>query len=155
MVGRRATAVLYEEGENGLSEARFQAIRARFDAIKQSLPLDPSDWSFEISRWPVGDGTPHIEIEGLLQFVVSERGYEYERRIAADEDELLYWLITAITGPVAVRWEAHHRIPGDDPRRRWFAKEIEMLQAVNPRWAERRAREHERSLKGLSKEPPR
>lgn len=138
-----------------MSEPRFQAIKARFDEIKRSLPLDPSDWTLELSRSPHGDGTPHIEIEGLLCFVISERGYEYERRIAVDEDELLYWLTTVITSQAASRWEACHREPGTDSRQGWFAKELEILQAINPQWAERRAKEHEQLLKGLSPESPR
>lgn len=138
-----------------VSEPRFQAIKARFDEIRRSLPLDPSDWSFELSRSPLGDGTPHIEIEGPLCFVISERGYEHERRIAGDEDELLYWLTTAITSHAASRWTACHREPGTDSRQGCFAKELEILQAINPHWAERRGREHERLLKGLSPEPPR
>lgn len=67
----------------------------------------------------------------------------------------MYWLTTVITSQAASRWEASHREPGTDSRQGWFAKELEILQAINPQWAERRAKEHEQLLKGLSPESPR
>ncbi len=127
----------------------FIAIKRRFELICELLPDNlAGNVRLELAESPIGDGTPHIEtIEGRLHYVVSERGNEFERRVAHNEDELLYWLVTDLTSTIASAWEAKHRVPWLDSRRRWFAKEIQILNRVNPEWAARRSDEQARLLR--------
>lgn len=139
-----------------MSDERLERIKARFDELLEALPLRPGDSKLELWQSPNQDACPYVEIkDDKLHYVVSERGFESVRKIARDEDEVLYWMVTAVVQYSASNWEAEHRLFWRDSRRRRFAKEVRMLKTVNPAWAERRARENERVLKGLSCEPPR
>src|SRR5690242_7624190 len=44
-------------------------------------------------------GLPHIELtsDGLMHWVVCERGSEVTRRTTGDDDELLYWVFESVT----------------------------------------------------------
>ncbi|MFJ9450673.1 Imm63 family immunity protein [Herbaspirillum sp. NPDC101397] len=93
------------------------------------------------------DGSPHIEIvDGFYHYVVTERGTEYERKIAADEDELLYWLLSDVTTAISVEIEVQNRVLGQDSRRQWFAKNVELLSRLNEKWAERKKSEYTQVL---------
>lgn len=140
-----------------MNEDLFESIKLRFDAIVSVLPKHPpGQHLFELSRYPSSDGAPHIELhEGRLDYVICERGSEWERRTARDEDELLYWIVTDITHELSFAWAAQHPIPWLSQRRRAFSKEIRLLRRINTAWAKRHAAEHKRILRGLSPEPPR
>ncbi len=87
---------------------------------------------------PQHDGTPHVEVVGgKYHYVVTERGREFERRVTESEDEILYWLVSDLVFDLATKYELEHRVPGRDSRRLLFAKEIELMERVNPEWAER------------------
>ncbi len=87
---------------------------------------------------PQHNGSPHIEIVGgRYHYVVTERGRELERRVTESLDRVLYWLVSDLVFDLAVKYELEHRIPGRDSRRLVFAREIELLEKLNPEWAER------------------
>lgn len=93
------------------------------------------------------DGAPHVElVDGRYQYVVTERGRELERRTAKDEDELLYWLIGDVTRGIAIQLESRRLIRTGDPRRQWFATDVEMLSRLRPEWGERRRAEYAQIL---------
>ena len=92
------------------------------------------------------DGTPHIEVRATYDFVVCERGSEFERRSTLDLDELLYWIFEGIAFSIASRYELAHRRDGEDSRRQLFSKQVEILASLSDRWGARRRREHDRIL---------
>jgi len=94
---------------------------------------------FVLPTSPVGDGSAHAEIvDGRYHYVQSERGTEYCRKVAADEDELLYWFTADSVWTMASDEELDHRQPGVDCRRWLFARELELLARASERWASRR-----------------
>ena len=85
---------------------------------------------------------PHLEVNGDgLHFVVVERGQEQLRRTTRQLDELLYWVFDGVTFSMAVKYEARHRVPGQDFRRLLFQHQLELLQQLKLAWAERCGRE--------------
>ena len=86
------------------------------------------------------DGSPHMEmVNGVYNYVVTERGSEWQRRSTSSEYEALQWLVDDLTWGIASGYELAHRIAGEDSRRQMFAKQIELLTAINPEWAAQKA----------------
>jgi len=101
-----------------------------------------------------GFGTPFIEInESGYNYVVSERGVEFKRRITKDLDKLLYWIFEAIVFQMASEYELKHRNSGEDFRRLLFSKEVELFKTLNPEWAIWKKEEIKRILKESPFEP--
>lgn len=130
----------------------LESIRVRYNDAIETIATVASIQDRRIlapfASSPTGDGSPHVELVGTtLYFVVSERGSEFERRPTSDSDELLYWLLSSVTASAAGVWELRHRRPGEDSRRLLFAKEVEILAALSPRWAERKKMELDCVLK--------
>jgi hypothetical protein len=93
------------------------------------------------------DGAPHIElVSGRYDYVVTERGLELERRTASTEDELLYWLMSDVATSIALELELENRTSGQDSRRQWFSKRIELLARLSPEWARRKELEYAQVL---------
>lgn len=94
---------------------------------------------------PVGDGTPHIEIDGGRCFyVISERGFEFSREQIESLDGLLYRIFTRVTFHMAVTYELKHRMAQQDSRRLIFSKQLELMGTLSLQWqrrTERRIRE--------------
>lgn len=89
-----------------------------------------------------GFGDPHVEIQGdRYEYVVTERGTEFERRGTGDPDELMYWLVSDVIREMAIDHELQHRTPDQDHRRSIFQKEVELFSAIDPVWAARRQSE--------------
>ena len=90
------------------------------------------------------DAHPYVEVDTeRYHYVVSERGVEIDRLSTPSLDELFYRVACDLTFSVAVAWELRHRVPAQDPRRLMFARQIELLDSLNPAWAGRQALEHE------------
>lgn len=97
---------------------------------------------------PRHDGSPHIElVQGQFHYVVTERGEEYERRIAESPEDILYWLISSVTFDVAIKYELENRIEGRDGRRMFFPYQEELMSKIRPEWGERLQQEHIQILK--------
>jgi hypothetical protein len=92
------------------------------------------------------DGTPHVEVGEAYFFVACERGTEFERRTTGDLDELLFWVFSTVTFSMACDWEVRHRREAEDFRRQLFARQIELLATLSPKWAAREADDHRRIL---------
>ena len=93
------------------------------------------------------DGSAHVEVTtDSYQYVVTERGTEFERRRTTDADELLFWLMCDVTFSLASEYELRHRVSGRDFRRLLFQRQIDLLGQLNADWSERKRREIERVL---------
>jgi hypothetical protein len=89
-------------------------------------------------------GYPHIEVDGRgYHWVVVERGEERKRITTPDLDELLYAVFRPLTQHLAS--DGRH-FKGKDSRRLMFARQIELLTQLDPRWAARCAEEQRRTL---------
>ncbi len=83
-----------------------------------------------------GFGTPHIEIKKKeYNYVISERGTEFERRQTKNLDKLLYWIFKSIVFNIASEYELEHRKPNEDFRRQLFAKQIELMEKLDSKFA--------------------
>lgn len=92
-----------------------------------------------------GFGTQHIEIDEYeYNYVISERGTEFERRKTNHIDLLLYWILTDIVSDLAGEWELEYRKPNEDRRRQRFTKEIELVEQLDSKlakWKEEKIQE--------------
>ncbi len=139
-----------------MSTNPLENLERQFRAIRERLGVKKGDRAYlDFDTVSKHDAGPHVElVDGELHFVICERGTEYKRRVAKDEDELLYWLICTITRWLASDWECCNRIPDQDSRIGWMNKEIELLQTLNPSWAIRKYNEYKRLLaKGQLRDP--
>lgn len=100
-----------------------------------------------IGSTPRGDGSPYVEVGDAYYYIVEERGVELKRLKTADLDELLYWIIKNLTVSLAWDYEKRHRRHGEDSRRQAFAKDLELLASLSPKWAERRESEYAEILR--------
>jgi len=81
-------------------------------------------------------GTPHIEIdEKGYSYVVRERGREHERKQTKDIILLLYWIMNSIVFIMASDYELNNRKENEDFRRQLFAKEIELMEKLDLKFA--------------------
>lgn len=87
---------------------------------------------------PLPDGAPYIEINNDSIFVVSsERGFELFRELAPSVDEVIYIIIERAISRMALDYEINNRVEGQDFRRIYFKKKIELMSLINDNWAER------------------
>lgn len=85
-------------------------------------------------------------VPGRWCTVYRERGQDEVREVVDSEDELLYTLFEHMLSTAATGWEARHRIPHQDSRRRWFAKQTQWTAAYWPQWLGRLAAHQEEIL---------
>jgi len=116
-------------------QRRARELAARLGNADYVLPSEPKH-----------DGSPHLEVTDAYYLVVTERGYELDRRRTTDVDELLYWAMEGLTSSLSWNYELAHRRDGEDSRRQGFAKQIELLATLSGEWAERRRREQADTL---------
>ena len=81
---------------------------------------------------------PHVEVVGELPYyVVVERGKELVREGFVNENVLLERVFGAVTFGMAVTFEVQNRRANEDFRRVLFAKQLELLAALDSKWSER------------------
>jgi hypothetical protein len=101
----------------------------------------------ELQTRPHHSAEPHVEIvDGAYHYVVCERGNELERRVATSRDEVLYWLVSAIVFSLSSAYSARHRVPGRSFRRALFERQIELMEQLDSRWADRKREEIRETL---------
>jgi len=125
----------------GLSEiqGRVRNLAARIGAPPEILP------TFGYSE----DGArPHVEVgrDGLLHYVVVERGQELDRQTVVELDELLWHIFKHVTFSLACDFELKHRVALKDCRRLIFAKQVELLGTLSVEWAVREQHDHDAIL---------
>ena len=126
-------------------KAELRALGDRLRAAADALGASEGD----LPTFGTSDqtGRPHFEVDARgYHYVVCERGTEFERRTSANVEDALFWAVRDIAFSIASKYELAHRVSGPDFRRLLFARELELLQAVNPSWAERQRSEIERIL---------
>jgi hypothetical protein len=123
-------------------------LHERYKSLCELLAHAPAySYQHQIQTRPLVDGAPHVElIDGRYDYVVTERGRELQRRTAEDEDELLYWLMSDVTRGIAIQFESRNRIRNQDSRRRWFARDVELLGKLRPEWGDRKRAEYAQVL---------
>jgi hypothetical protein len=125
---------------NAIDELELQ-----FQQIVQDMDVHPDVKQFH--RCPQHDGGAHIEaIAGEFHYVVTERGQELSRIKSANPDDILYWLVSAVTGAVARKYELDHRDEDRDGRAVWMPYHVQLLAAIQPEWADRQAAEYAKWL---------
>ena len=85
---------------------------------------------------------PHIEVGAQYHYVIVERGLERDRKSFATLDGLLEQIFDDVTFGMAFSYELAHRIESQDCRILGFAKQIELMEQLNPDWAAREAARH-------------
>lgn len=114
----------------------------KFRAMVAGLDVEPCYKSFHTT--PQHDGSPHIEVgDGKFQFVVTERGTEFERIGNLSADDVLYLLFDGITQRMAMTYELKNRIPEIDGRSVWFPYQERLMANLNPEWGERLRKAHQ------------
>jgi hypothetical protein len=120
-------------------------IQTEFNELCQKIKPSDSVYTFPTVRQD--DGFEHLEVCGdEYHLVVTERGLENSRQITRSKDELLYWLVSSFVWGLASKFELQNRIPEQDFRRLFFAKQIEYLKMADPRWANRKQMEFDEIL---------
>jgi len=91
--------------------------------------------SVNLSSAPYGDGTPYISFENdSYNYIYSERGYEFSRKVTHSLNTLLYWIMCEFAYKIAYQYELDHRVEGRDGRRIAFPKFVEIMANMNPAW---------------------
>ena len=91
--------------------------------------------SMNLCSAPYGDGTPYISFENdSYNYIYSERGYEFSRKVTDSLNTLLYWIISEFAYKIAYQYELDHRVEGRDGRRIAFPKFVEIMANMNPDW---------------------
>jgi hypothetical protein len=132
----QAHAVSVTSGPFGPLQQRYALLLRRLEPHRSTSPFHG-----EVQTRPTHIGEAHVEfVDGRFNYVVTERGAELVRRVASDEDELLYWLLDDVAGVIAYRRKPSvwTRWRGGDPRRQRFATHLALLRSVDPAWAERK-----------------
>ena len=117
-------------------DSRLLDLKRAFGA--QCRRLDTGDgYASWFKTTPAHDGSPHIElIRDIFQYVVTERGSEFERRQTKDPDVVLYWLLSDVTSDMALKFELHNRKHDEDFRRQYFAEQERLLRVLRADWAD-------------------
>lgn len=125
--------------------ASLTALAKKFRSMAAGLDVEPYYKSFHTT--PQHDGSPHIEVaNGKFQFVVTERGSEFERVENLSADNVLYLLFNGITQHMATMYELQNRMPETDGRSVWFPYQECLMENLSPSWGERLRDEHQRVL---------
>lgn len=80
---------------------------------------------------------PYVVDDGEYHYTVRERGRDIIRKSTKSTKELLYWIFIDMTFDAAKKYELEHRKDGQDFRRILFAKQLELLGAIDPAWRQR------------------
>jgi 8-oxo-dGTP pyrophosphatase MutT (NUDIX family) len=127
-------------------ERRARALGTRIQAPNHAYP-------------PFGErrdaGYPNVlRRDGAWVWEVHERGRLLERRASEDEDDVLYWIFASVAREMGSRWELDHRVPDPgsriDTRIGWAGRTLELLEALDPRWAARFRREEDSWLRTVA-----
>lgn len=120
----------------------------RRTVVELANKIGAADYLLPTFNTPIGDATPNIEIDksGLYNYVISERGNEYERKTTSNLNDLLYWIFSSITFSMACNYEVKNRVSEKDCRRMIFAKQEELLGILSDDWKERERKEHQSIL---------
>ena len=87
---------------------------------------------------PRGDGHPCIKLDGsAYHLVYEERRKEFERKTTFSVDDLLYYVFDDVTYLMASDYELENRDLSEDPRKKMFGRQIELMRKISNDYAER------------------
>jgi hypothetical protein len=93
-------------------------------------------------------GYPHLEVDGSgYHYVVVERGQELIRKTTKKLHQLLFLVFDSVTSNMSYEYELKNRIEMQDCRRMAFKKKLELMNILNPEWAEIVGEEQKKILK--------
>lgn len=96
---------------------------------------------------PVDDGTPYVTMsDGVFSYISSERGCEFSRKSDLSINDLIYLVFDRATSIMAMDYELNNRIEGQDSRRLYFLKRIELMTKLDCTWGYRTRQEINRTL---------
>jgi Immunity protein 63 len=85
---------------------------------------------------PQDAAVPFVKVsDGVLHWIVVERGEELDHRETRDVREWLSWVFRAVTRRLAARWELAHRIAYVESRLPIFCKHLELMARLDEGWA--------------------
>ena len=116
-----------------LVKSRIDDLAAKIGAPADLLPTYGSSGDF---------ARPHIQYDGRYHFVVVERGEELQRQTSPGMDDILYIVFEGIAHAMASKYEMRHCDPARDNRRMMFAKQLDLLGALDPTWRAKCAATH-------------
>lgn len=112
-----------------LSEVKstIERIGKELGARKEDLPTIGHSVDF---------ACPCVQIEeGRYIYSVAERGKELRRRVTEEIEELLLWVFEDVSFSIASRTQTALVETRVDPRRSFFAQQLNLLKKVNAEWA--------------------
>ena len=100
--------------------------------------------------------TPHVELKkDTYHLIAIEKGHETFHKQTKDINILLYWFLgDYVTSQMATKYELNHRISNQDFRRIYFSRHIELLEILNPLWAQWKKKELDEVLERYPFEDP-
>lgn len=124
----------------------IEELQADYDRLCQRIKPTPNQYRFATERSDCG--APHVELIGNeIHVVTTERGLELSREVYTIREDFLYAMVALDTFWMGVDHEFRNRIEDRDCRRIIFAKQLELLERIDPDYAERRAKEIEVTLR--------
>ena len=128
----------------------FEQLKNKIYEYGKKIGLDETSSLYPFlseTDFTLSDGeTVYVDREGY-HYVVMCRGKLDEHTVTKDLDELLYIVFDGITDEMATQYEVKHRRQGEDFRRLLFAKQIELMTQLNPKFKKRIELELEEVLK--------
>jgi Immunity protein 63 len=97
------------------------------------------------------DRNVYMDDDGRYHYDYWERGKQRVDHVG-DIDEVLYWFAKDTAFQIGSLYAAHHTPSGEEYRAVMFAKEYELLNQLNPRWARRGVRETANDLRRWGKD---
>lgn len=86
---------------------------------------------------PQDAAVPFVKVsDGVLHWIVVERGEVLQHRETRDVHEWLYWVFNAVARDSASRWELTHRIEHVEFRLPRFCRHLELLARLDEGWAD-------------------
>jgi glycosyltransferase involved in cell wall biosynthesis len=92
-----------------------------------------------------------LDDDGMYHYSYWERGKQRFDRVG-DIDDVLYWFAADITFDIGGSYSAQHSPENQDFRILMWAKQYELLNEINPRWAQRCVRETAGRLRSRGKD---
>ncbi|MCG7781906.1 Imm63 family immunity protein [Lelliottia amnigena] len=113
-----------------------------------ALLTGASPHSINLRTSPADDGAPYISFENnKYNYIFSERGYEFFRRVTDSSDEILYWIMLDFVHDIAVAYELKHRVQNKDGRRIYFPKIVELMSEMKSEWGCKAQQEIDETLR--------
>lgn len=116
-------------------------IKKRMKALGDRINLSPTDYP-DLRKTDAWGGT-YLKVKGFkVYYIVMERGKEIDR-IGFDRlDDALYKVFDEITFTLAATCDEAKKAPNNEYRKIVFARQLELLEKINPKYADSKRREN-------------